>query len=73
MSGDEGTRLIVHWKLGKDGLTMDRKMIIQDDLYKQPLIRQRALLPGQIESLPCDPESFYRDLNERGLLLERLK
>ena len=42
MSGDDGTRIVEHWTVAEDGLTIDRIMTIHDDLYTEPLVRTRG-------------------------------
>ncbi|MCH2668406.1 MAG: DUF6152 family protein [Gammaproteobacteria bacterium] len=74
MSG-EGTRIIETYTLSEDQLTMDRKMIIHDPYYTEPLIRERGsardddiqfqLVAG---TTPCDPTAHYRDMWEQDLL-----
>jgi hypothetical protein len=76
MSGGEGTRIVEQWEVAEDGLTIDRTMTVHDALYTAPLIRtrgsQRRSPEGDlIESPPCDPDTYYYDLVERGLLEER--
>ena len=77
MSGDADTRILERWTVAEDGLTIDRTMTIHDKLYTEPLVRtrgsQRADSTNElIESPPCDPNSHYRDLFERGLLEEQI-
>ncbi len=78
MSGGDDTRIVEHWTVAEDGLTIDRTMTIYDALYTEPLVRtrgsQRRPAEGDlIESPACDPDSHYRDLWERGELEERLR
>jgi hypothetical protein len=77
MSGGPDTRVIERWQVAEDGLAMDRTMTIHDVLYTKPLVRtrgsQRTLIEGLIETGPCDPDSYYADMLERGLLEERLR
>jgi hypothetical protein len=78
MSGGDGTRIVERWTVAEDGLTIDRMMTIHDVLYTEPLVRtrgsQRRVAENDlIESPPCDPNSHYRDLMERGLLEEYLQ
>ena len=77
MSGGTGTRIVEHWNVAEDGLTIDRIMTIYDDLYTEPLVRTRGSqradpADGLMESPACDPNSHYRDLYERGLLEETI-
>jgi hypothetical protein len=71
MSGD-GTRIVERYEFGKDRLTMDRTMTIYDPYYTQPLVRHRYSARGKqidlTEQLPCDPDSYYRDLEKSGRL-----
>ncbi|HEU4620435.1 MAG TPA: DUF6152 family protein [Gammaproteobacteria bacterium] len=71
MSGD-GTRIVERYELSKDRLTMDRTMTIYDPYYTQPLVRHRYSARGEhidlTEQLPCDPDSYYRDLETSGRL-----
>jgi hypothetical protein len=71
MSGD-GTRIVERYEFGKDRLTMDRTMTIYDPYYTQPLVRHRYSARGKqidlTEQLPCDPDSYYRDLEQSGRL-----
>jgi hypothetical protein len=75
MSG-EGTRIVERWTLTDDRLAMDRTMTIHDPYYTQPLVRRRGSARGDdvelIEHASCDPQSYYRDLNEAGRLDEYL-
>ncbi|OUU80355.1 MAG: hypothetical protein CBC38_02895 [Gammaproteobacteria bacterium TMED78] len=72
MSGEE-TRIIETYTLSDDQLSMDRKMVIFDPYYTEPLIRLRGsarddninLVSG---SSPCDPAGHYRDMIDQGLL-----
>jgi hypothetical protein len=78
MSGGDDTRIVERWTVADDGLTIDRTMTVHDALYTAPLVRtrgsQRRSAEGDlIESPPCDPDSHYRDLLERGILEERLR
>ena len=73
MSGGAGTRIVEHWNVAEDGLTIDRIMTVYDDLYTEPLVRTRGSqradpADGLLESPACDPNSHYRDLYERDLL-----
>ena len=77
MSGGNGTRIVEHWAVAEDGLTIDRVMTIHDDLYTEPLVRTRGSqradpADGLMESPACDPNAHYRDLYERGLLEDAL-
>jgi hypothetical protein len=78
MSGGDGTRIVEHWTVAEDGLTIDRRMTVHDALYTAPVVRTRGSqrrppLGDLIESPPCDPDSHYRDLLEQGTLEERLR
>jgi hypothetical protein len=78
MSGGDGTRIVERWTVAEDGLTMDRVMTIHDKLYAKPLVRTRGSQRGDagaelIESPPCDPDSYYRDMLKQGQLEERLR
>ena len=71
MSG-EGTRIVERYEVAENGLTMDRIMTIHDPYYTEPLVRRRASARGDdvavAEQLPCDPDSYYRDLTASGRL-----
>ncbi|HEX5419404.1 MAG TPA: DUF6152 family protein [Gammaproteobacteria bacterium] len=71
MSGT-GTRIVERYAPSKDGLTMDRTMTIYDPYYTQPLVRHRASARDDnvnlTEQAPCDPDSYYRDLESSGRL-----
>jgi hypothetical protein len=49
-------------------------MTIHDPLYSAPLVRRRASARGDdvsvTEQAPCDPASYYRDLDASGRLEE---
>jgi hypothetical protein len=49
-------------------------MMIYDPYYTEPLVRQRYSARGDdvqiIEQAPCDPDSYYRDLDGAGRLQE---
>ena len=73
MSG-EGTRIVERYEWSADRLSMDRTMTIYDPYYTAPLVRHRAAARGDdlslTESAPCDPDSYYRDLDASGRLEE---
>src|SRR5690606_25950262 len=73
MSGD-GTRIVERYEVSEDGLTMDRTLTIHDPYYTEPLVRRRSSARGDdiriAEQLPCDPDSYYRDLAASGRLEE---
>jgi hypothetical protein len=74
MSGD-GTRVVERWEFADDRLTMDRIATFYDPYYTEPLVRRRGSARGPSEVLEmasCDPQSYYRDLHESGLLEEYL-
>ena len=75
MSG-EGTRIVEHWALSEDRLTMDRTMTIYDPYYTEPLVRQRGSARRDslevFEPAPCDPDGYFRDLLETGRLEQHL-
>jgi hypothetical protein len=78
MSGGNGTRIVERWEVAEDGLTIGRTMTIHDAHYTAPLVRtrgsQRRSPEGDlIESPPCDPDTHYRDLLERGVLEQHLR
>jgi hypothetical protein len=78
MSGGDDTRIVERWTVADDGLTIDRTLTVHDPLYTAPLVRtrgsQRRAAEGElIESEPCDPNSHYRDMLERGRLEEYLQ
>jgi hypothetical protein len=51
-------------------------MRIHDPYYTEPLVRQRFAARGDnldlTEQAPCDPDSYYRDLEASGRLEEHL-
>ena len=76
MSGD-GTRIVEHWALSEDRLTMDRIMTIYDPNYTEPLVRRRGSARQDslvvYEPAPCDADGYYRDLYETGRLEKHLE
>jgi len=76
MSGGDGTRIVEHWTVAEDGITIDRTMTIYDDLYSAPLVRTRGSERGNsnelLESPPCDPTVFFVEMMEEGRLDEIL-
>jgi len=68
----EGTRIVERYVPSDDGLTIDRTMTIYDPYYTEPLVRQRYSARDDgvdlTEQAPCDPDSFYRDLEASGRL-----
>lgn len=76
MSG-EGTRIVEHWTLSEDRLTMDRTMTINDPYYTAPLTRQRGSARRDglevYEPAPCDPDGYFRDLLDSGRLEKHLQ
>jgi hypothetical protein len=66
----EGTRLVERWSFNEDGAEISRILTITDPYYTAPLVRtrgsKRAELTIQEES--CDPDSYYEDLAEQGLM-----
>jgi hypothetical protein len=73
MSG-EGTRIVERYEPDEDGLSMARTMTIYDPNYTEPLVRHRWSARGDTvditEQAPCDPDSYYRDLEASGRLDE---
>ena len=72
MSGEE-TRIVETYTLSEDQLSMNRKMIIYDPYYTEPLIRERGSARDDNINLvsgasPCDPASHYIDMIDQGLL-----
>ena len=51
---------------------MDRTLTIYDPYYTAPLVRERGSARDDsiriAEQATCDPDSYYRDLYEMGLL-----
>ena len=51
-----------------DRLSIERTMTIYDPYYTEPLVRQRFSARGDdlelTEQAPCDPDSYYRDLDD---------
>jgi hypothetical protein len=72
----EGTRLEERYVFSDDRLSMERTMRIHDPYYTEPLVRQRFAARGDnldlTEQAPCDPDSYYRDLEASGRLEEHL-
>jgi len=74
MSGD-GTRIVERWEFAGDRLTMDRIATFYDPYYTEPLVRRRGSQRGPeyvLEMASCDPQSYYRDLHEAGLIEDYL-
>ncbi len=73
----KGTRTVERYTFAADHLSSDRTMTIYDPLYTQPLVRTRGLARGAnidvSEQDSCDPNSYYGDLLESGLLEKHLK
>ena len=75
MSGAQ-TRLVETYTPSPDGSTMDRVMAIYDPLYAEPLFRARASARTDERPLgdnECDPDPFYNDLFNEGLLEDYLR
>jgi hypothetical protein len=72
----EGTRIVERWEFAEDRLSMDRIATFYDPYYTEPLVRRRGSQrrPGLevLEMASCDPQSYYRDLQEAGLIEEYL-
>lgn len=72
----EGTRIEERYVWSDDRLSMERTMTIHDPYYTAPLVRQRFAARGDAldltEQAPCDPDSYYRDLEASGRLEEHL-
>jgi hypothetical protein len=70
----EGTRIVERYVFSDDRLSIDRTMTIYDPYYTAPLVRQRFAARGDdlsvTEQAPCDPDSYYRDLEASGRLQE---
>jgi hypothetical protein len=68
----EGTRIVERYAPSEDGLTIDRTMTIYDPYYTEPLVRQRYSAREDgidlTEQAPCDPDSYFRDLQSTGRL-----
>ena len=71
MSGEE-TRLVETYIPRNNGVLMDRRLVIHDPLYTEPLIRTRGLVRSEepLTENVCDPEGFYSDLLNEGLIEE---
>jgi hypothetical protein len=73
----EGTRIVEHYVLSDDGLTMERIMTVHDRYYSDPVVRRRGSARSEhvdlTEQLPCDPDSHYRDLAAGGRLEEHFR
>ena len=73
MSGAE-TRTVETYTPSNDGATLERTMTIHDPLYTEPLVRTRGFARSN-EALRegiCDPQGFYRDLLNEGLIEDYL-
>jgi hypothetical protein len=72
----EGTRIVERYVFSDDRLSIARTMTIYDPYYTAPLVRQRFAARGDdldlTEQAPCDPDSYYRDLEASGRLQEHL-
>ena len=72
----EGTRIVERWEFAEDRLSMDRIATFYDPYYTEPLVRrrgsQRVAGLEVVEMATCDPQSYYRDLFEAGLIEEYL-
>jgi hypothetical protein len=75
MKGDR-TRLVERYVFSDDRLSLERTMTIYDSYYTAPLVRQRFSARGDdvviTEQAPCDPDSYYRDLDASGRLQQQL-
>jgi hypothetical protein len=71
MSGD-GTTLVERWSVNDDGSEIARTMTITDPYYTAPLTRVRGSKRADIviQEESCDPDSYFEDLEERGLLAD---
>lgn len=73
MKGD-GTRTVERYEFADDRLSVERTMTVYDPYYTAPLVRTRFSARGDSLSLteqaPCDPDSYYRDLEAGGRLDE---
>ncbi|HEY7671182.1 MAG TPA: DUF6152 family protein [Gammaproteobacteria bacterium] len=71
-----GTRIVERYVFSDDRLSVARTMTIYDPYYTAPLVRQRFSARGDdldlTEQAPCDPDSYYRDLEASGRLEEHL-
>jgi hypothetical protein len=76
MSGD-GTRTVERYELTPDHLALDRTLTIYDPYYTQPLVRKRGSARDDHvdigEQASCDPDSYYEDLAEKGLLEQHFR
>lgn len=75
MSGE--ARIVERYEVAGDGLSIARTMTIHDPIYyEEPLIRRRNSARSDsiriVEQAPCDPDSYYRDLQSSGRLDEHL-
>ncbi len=66
-------RIVERYTPSKDGLTMARTMTIYDPTnYTEPVVRHRNSARDDhvdlTEQAPCDPDSYYRDLESSGRL-----
>ena len=72
----EGTRIVERWEFAEDRLSMDRIATFYDPYYTEPLVRRRGSQRRAglevVEMASCDPQSYYRDLQEAGLIEEYL-
>lgn len=65
-----GTELVERWSFSEDGTEISRTMTITDPYYTAPLVRTRGAKRAefQMQEESCDPDSFFEDLAEQGLL-----
>ena len=72
----EGTRIVERWEFAGDRLSMDRIATFYDPYYTEPLVRRRGSQRRAglevVEMASCDPQSYYRDLFDAGLIEEYL-
>ncbi|MYF70408.1 MAG: hypothetical protein F4181_10795 [Proteobacteria bacterium] len=69
MSGAE-TRTVETYTPSNNGATLERTMTIHDPLYTEPLVRTRGYVRSDqpMRESICDPQGFYRDLLNEGLI-----
>ena len=73
MSGAE-TRTVEIYTPSNNGATLERTMTIHDPLYTEPLVRTRGYIRSDqpMRESICDPQGFYRDLLNEGLIEDYL-
>ena len=70
-------RIVEHYSLSEDGTTLTGLITLYDpENYNKPPIRRREFRldnDAEFVSVSCDPDSFYRQLYEDGLMQEYIE